>query len=507
MNKFKNTHLIVLISALILLGLGLFLYRWYYLQVPLKPAAIQQTWVVEANLRFQAGTGPVKAQFYIPDNPPQFAILDETFISRSYGVTAQKQGANRLSFWSIRRASGLQSLYYRSIFYRSTLNATPLEIPQTITKPELTESEEFAVDAIVTQIRERSADIRSFAVEALKILKDEKDNNAAVLMHRDYSALNILQQAIIILNAANIHAEQVNGLFLKAQKTVPMSLLLAVYDEKDWFYINPLNTQVGLPADFLIWFTGGDPISAVEGGQLSSFSISISDHPISALELAQIRGDELQSNLQIFSLFNLPLKTQYVYHILLTVPIGALIILLLRNFVGISTFGTFMPVLIALAFRETELLNGIILFTFIVAAGLAARFYLDQLRLLLVPRLTAILTIVVMIMLLITILSQNLGLERGLSIALFPMVILTMTIERMCIIWDERGAQEAIISGIGSLFAASIAYLVMRNDQVEYLFFAFPELLISLLGIILWLGQYHGYRLSEIRRFKSFLKE
>ena len=47
--------------------------------------------------------------------------------------------------------------------------------------------------------------------------------------------------------------------------------------------------------------------------------------------------------------------------------------------------------------------------------------------------------------------SQNLGLDSGLSVALFPMVILTMTIERMCITWDERGASEAIKSGIGSL--------------------------------------------------------
>jgi hypothetical protein len=30
-------------------------------------------------------------------------------------------------------------------------------------------------------------------------------------------------------------------------------------------------------------------------------------------------------------------------------PLGALVILLLRSFVGLKTFGTFMPVLIAIA--------------------------------------------------------------------------------------------------------------------------------------------------------------
>jgi hypothetical protein len=56
-----------------------------------------------------------------------------------------------------------------------------------------------------------------------------------------------------------------------------------------------------------------------------------------------------------------------------------------------------------------------------------------------VPRLAAILVVVVCLMLGITVLSFRLGLEQGLSIALFPMVILAMTIERMSIVWEERG--------------------------------------------------------------------
>ena len=36
------------------------------------------------------------------------------------------------------------------------------------------------------------------------------------------------------------------------------------------------------------------------------------------------------------------------------------------------------------------------------------------------------------------------GLETGLSVALFPMVIIAMTIERMSVIWEGRGAQDAI---------------------------------------------------------------
>ena len=44
--------------------------------------------------------------------------------------------------------------------------------------------------------------------------------------------------------------------------------------------------------------------------------------------------------------------------------------------------------------------------------------------------LAAVLTIVVLLMLIISIVSFHLGMETGISVALFPMVILAMTIER-----------------------------------------------------------------------------
>ena len=275
-----------------------------------------------------------------------------------------------------------------------------------------------------------------------------------------------------------------------------------VYNDKDWIYINPKTAAAGFPKDFLVWQYGSDPVFEVIGGKKPSFTLTVSPTPINALSMAKARGQQTNSQLLRFSLLQLPVNVQETFKILLTVPIGAFIILLLRNFVGLKTFGTFMPVLIALAFRETHIVVGISLFVIIVALGLLARFYLDQLRLLIVPRLAAILTIVIMLMIFLSVISQNLGFSLGMSIALFPMVILTMTIERMCITWDERGAAEAIRAGLGSLLAAVIAFVAMNYAPLQYLVFAFPELLLVLLALIILFGQYRGYRLFELFRFK-----
>jgi hypothetical protein len=173
----------------------------------------------------------------------------------------------------------------------------------------------------------------------------------------------------------------------------------------------------------------------------------------------------------------------------------------------VPTFGTFMPILIAMAFRETGLLWGIGLFLAIVGVGLLFRFYLNHLHLLLVARLSAVLTLVIIMMLAISLLSNELGLIQGFSIALFPVVILTMVIERMSISWDESGAVEAFKQGFGSLAVAVLGYLVMTNDQAQHLMFVFPELLLVVLAIAILFGSYTGYRLNELFRFRDLALE
>jgi hypothetical protein len=225
-----------------------------------------------------------------------------------------------------------------------------------------------------------------------------------------------------------------------------------------------------------------------------------------ALRLAELKAGMRHPRIMEFSLLELPLQTQSLYTILLLVPLGALLVVVLRNVIGISTFGTFMPVLVAMAFRETRLLNGLVLFTLIVSIGLLIRFYLERLRLLLVPRLAAVLTVVVLLMALVSIVSHRLGMEVGLSVALFPMVIIAMTIERMSIIWEERGPAEAIKEGIGTLVAAAAIYVLMITPEVKYFVLVFPETLLLVLAAILLLGRYTGYRMTELVRFRALAR-
>jgi hypothetical protein len=114
-----------------------------------------------------------------------------------------------------------------------------------------------------------------------------------------------------------------------------------------------------------------------------------------------------------------------------------------------------------------------------------------------------ILTTVVLVMAATSIISHQLGLGRPVSVALFPLVIITMTIERMSIMWDERGPAAAFKQFLGSLFIASAVYLIIINREAGHLLFVFPELNLVLMAVMLLLGRYTGYRLTELTRFQS----
>jgi len=500
-----NRHLYILAAVLMALSLSLFFYKYRVLGFPIHPQEQRQVWNVEAALTFEAGPAAVKATLRIPSLTPGFSLLDENFISRGFGVSTRSAPAGREAQWAVREATGRQTVYYRALVYKDPQRIVEDTTPPFPAAPKLDEPSRIALDGLIADVRRQSADVASFTVELLKRIKaGESDQYVSVFIEKRSTPAERAELATMFLAGAQIPARVAHGISLRDQSgPVHPGVLLEVHDGVQWLYFDPITLEQGLPPDFLIWWRGDDGIADLEGASELSVTLAVQKNLFDAMLVAERRAGQLGSHSADFSLLTLPIATQAVYSVLLLIPIGALVIMLLRNIIGVKTFGTFMPVLVALAFRETRLIWGLLLFAIIVSLGLLIRFYLEKLRLLLVPRLTCVLTIVVLLMAGISILSQKLGIQPGLSIALFPMVIISMTIERMSIVWEERGASESIQEGAGSLIVAAIAYLVMGNVWLEHLVFVFPELLLLVISATLLVGRYTGYRLLELRRFKA----
>lgn len=502
MSKYKVPLLALLLT---LLGLGVFGYKVRVLGFPVQPDQAAEIWTVETRISFKAAPGPVKASLFIPGLTPGFSILDEHFISRGFGFTTPYVSGGRQVQWAVRQAQGQQTLFYRAVVYRDPTSIESDTTPPFPPVPRLAEPFNTAMEALVERVRGQSADPASFTAELLKRLSSPGgDQDIELLLGASPSTLDRARTAMTVLAAARVPARLMRGVAMaNRERHTDILPWLEVHDGERWLYFDPVTGKEGLPPDFLVWWRGEDPLVQLDGGTDLEVTTSVQRSVTDPVALAHRRAAAHQGHVGEFSLFSLPIESQAVYGVLLSVPLGALMVVILRNIVGVQTFGTFMPVLIALAFRETRLLWGVLLFSVLVAIGLLFRFYMERLRLLLVPRLASVLIIVVLIMLVFSLLSYQLDFDIGLSVGLFPMVIMTMTIERMSIVWEERGPSDAIRQGGGSLLVAAICYLTMELDIVEHLVFVFPELLLVVLAVTLLLGRYTGYRLSELLRFRE----
>jgi hypothetical protein len=200
MNK---RHLYILALSLALMGLGLFAYKAVVLQFPLTADSSALIWNLEVHATFTAKNKPIKVGIYIPRNTPQYAILDENFISQGYGLaTTTPDEGNRRAVWAIRKANGKQSLYYRAVIRRMQTDHVPGE-PKTapLTKPTLESPLLEAAQALAEDLLSKSADTESFVQALIKrIHNPSPDETISVLLGQNptlETKLNTVVEAAI----------------------------------------------------------------------------------------------------------------------------------------------------------------------------------------------------------------------------------------------------------------------------------------------------------------------
>jgi hypothetical protein len=86
---------------------------------------------------------------------------------------------------------------------------------------------------------------------------------------------------------------------------------------------------------------------------------------------------------------------------------------------------------------------------------------------------------------------------------LLPMVIMTMTVERFFLTMEEDSLRFAFQLLAGTLAVACCCYLVLRWDAVGRWILIYPEFHFFTIAILIMLGRYSGYRLTELWRFSD----
>lgn len=504
----SRSQIALIAGPLFLLGVGLTLYKAISMGFPLLPGEYREVWTIESKISLKPRRGePTQVDLKLPQAQAGWVILEEHFASSGFGFTLEDENDVKEAHWTRQNLDHSTTLYYKMQTYRPTQPALDdMPVPE-VEELLLEKDQEVAMNRLITLLKEQSANTASFVTLLVtEFNKETQDRDAQFLLGTFEESTRVVIQAV--LTQAGIPVHEIRGIRLEdGRKRQTLSSLLEFHDGDRWIVIDPESASLGMPDNFFIWQRGNGAVLGVAGGRDSRLEFALVSNSLPAKAVIGMEQRSHATALLDFSIYALPVEQQGVFKGLMLIPVAALVVVIMRILVGLKTSGTFMPILIALAFLQTQLLTGLALFVTLVGVGLWIRSFLSHLNLLLVSRISAVIIVVIFMMAATAILSYKFGLDRALTVTFFPTIILAWTIERMSVLWEEDGFREVFLQGGGSLIVAILSYLVMTNRVVEHLTFNFPELTLSLLAIILLLGKYTGYRLSELYRFRDLDKQ
>lgn len=307
---------------------------------------------------------------------------------------------------------------------------------------------------------------------------------------------------VALCRAIKFPARIVTGFEIEQQRDLKPRYWVEVFQNQSWVPFDPVTGYArSLLMNYVPVRRGGESEAIVWGSGASDIEARYSVVPLGPPQ--EILQAEIQHPLQILDLTRLPLQMHKVMKVLLLLPLAALITAVMRNVVGIRTFGTFSPALLALSFVYADWVTGLVILIVVLTTGLVGRTFLERLHLLMVPRLSIILTIVILCVSFGVSLLDYSGLTISSQAVLLPMVILTNLIERFHVSAEEDGVMYTGQLAIGTIVVAVLCYLTLRWEDVGKFILAYPETHFFTIAAFIVLGRYAGYRFTELWRFSD----
>ena len=473
-------------------------------------------WRVTYKTHFQATRAGAKLRVSIPSDSPHARVFRQDMLYS--GLAAERLRSSRQMAREVSLAAsrhGPHTLTARFDIHLSphahwrvrheSLPSTPAEREEYLRSAEMLPVQDKLVLAKLDRLRlvpgtETNLVQRIFDYCAAEITDQESQHDPlGVLREGRGSTLGRARLMVTLCRAAGMPARVMSGFRLEEVADLPPQFWAEVLIGNAWIPFHPAAKLArDLPAEYVpVRHTG---LELVHGTDIAALETSISAQPLPSTAGTRRSGRGFAA---LLDLTRLPLEMHEVMSVILLLPLGALVTAFFRTVVGVRTFGTFSPTLMALAFVYANWITGLLTFVVVLSLGLMTRTVLDRLKLLVVPRLSVVLTLVVMIITLMVSVLDYFNLTPSAQAVILPMVILTMTIERFFITAEEDSPAFALQLLLTTFFLGACCYAVLRWQTVGHLVFTYPEIHFFTIAVLILLGRYSGYRLTELWRFRD----
>lgn len=504
-------------------------YKSYVLNLSLIPQMVDDVWHLHVTVRPK---GDVRSfSFPIPKSGIGQKITDEKMRSKDFQVFIDSNSDSNLATWSSK------DVIKSRIYYSAKVDLRPVvykKIPKDYTETypkglekylrlsKLLPEDEEAIKLLETAILEGSEDKTSLIRKIYYYVEEEIQRNTDVkTIHETLNTgkgsplikarlFNIMARRHRVPSRIVVMARMPDAKKSKEETKLRFTFANEVFLSNKWI---PIDTNRGYfgerPKNFLLIHRNYEDVEKLISKKKISYSIQAERARINRYNKAEFKKEVVRSDSIFgkFSLYRLPLPLQSVFTTILLIPIGALVLSIARNIIGIPTFGIFTPILLTLFFKETSFSFGMLFFSVVVIIGIGEKYILDKFYLLAVPRLSIILTLIIILMLGYSFYSVELTSISQKHLAFFPIVIVTLIIERLSIMITEEGMVNTLKTLIGTVLIVILVYSLYFITALEMFMFTNPELLFSIIGLLILVGKYKGYRISEFIRFRDLVRQ
>lgn len=305
---------------------------------------------------------------------------------------------------------------------------------------------------------------------------------------------------------AGIPARLVGGLILTSGSKRTSHQWVEAWINGVWVPFCPLNGHFAeIPASYLRLYTGDEALYSHTANINFDYIFHIRRRIAQRTTLEAGAGSPPWASSRLWELLGrigIPLD---LLRILVMLPLGAMVTVIFRNVVGLRIFGTFFPALIAVACRGSGLLWGLAGLAIVLAVAGGARYFLNRMNLLHTPKLAIMLTLVILTMIALSAGAVAYNVGTLAYVSLFPIAVMTLTAERFAVTIEEEGWGRAVLISAQTVIVVAACFLVMESSALQAVFLAFPELLLAVVAVDLWLGCWMGLRLVEYGRFGVLL--
>ncbi len=372
--------------------------------------------------------------------------------------------------------------------YLSAEDSIPIDTPELIeilkNLGDETSSEESLIHAIFEYVSKNSR-------KNIKILNAQ------------HNALISTRLMVSLLRTIKLPARVVTGFILSEGTTIKPHYWVEVFYAKSWKTFDPLyNFEQELPINYLPMDKNSQEIYK------SSKSIEV----LAKVEILKqsTSSSPLQTEdfklIDILKLSRLPLDMQNILGILLLLPLGVLVTTFAVNILGIRTYGTFGPTLLALSFAVVDITTAILILVVVAIIGATGRSVLPMLYLTRTPRLTIVFTLVALAITLGSSIKDYLGIGSSEIIILLPTVVLTNLVDRFYTVADDDGIYNATRRLFWTiLISIAVTPIFMQQDWGQWLL-VYPETHAFTIAVTIMLSQYKGRKLFSMQ-YLNLLQE